>query len=150
MRNEIPNRSLQHNDAQRLLRWSDSNRCADSGNSEMTYLTQPAPLWTQENAITLCRVVESICTKYDCHVALTGGTLYKDGDRKDCDILFYRIRQAQEIDIDGLIKELCMIGFEITGEHGWVKKATFNGKSVDMFFPENFPEICEEYGSSQN
>ena len=49
--------------------------------------------WTQQHAIELCKRIESVCPRYGCHVALTGGLLYKDGPRKDCDILFYRIRQ---------------------------------------------------------
>jgi len=102
--------------------------------------------WTQEQAVTLCRVMESICTRHGCHVALTGGTLYKDGERKDCDVLFYRIRQAQSINIEGLIDDFRSIGILVLSEHGWVKKAMFNGKNIDMFFPEDFPEVCESYG----
>lgn len=45
--------------------------------------------WTQSEAIDFCKKIEAICIKYGCHVALTGGTLYGDGPRKDCDILFY-------------------------------------------------------------
>ena len=49
--------------------------------------------WTQEEAIALCKKIESIVPLAGCHVALTGGCLYRDGHRKDLDILFYRIRQ---------------------------------------------------------
>jgi len=101
--------------------------------------------WTHEQAVMLCRIIEAVCTKYDCHVALTGGTLYKDGERKDCDVLFYRVRQAESINVDCLLLELSQIGFKKIGDHGWVKKMLFNGKTVDMFFPENFPEVCNTY-----
>lgn len=50
--------------------------------------------WTQEEAIQLCRLLEALAPTFGCHVALTGGCLYKDGERKDCDILLYRIRQV--------------------------------------------------------
>lgn len=59
-------------------------------------------MWKQERAIKLARLVAGGCQIYGCHVALTGGCLYKDGDRKDCDLIFYRIRQVDEIDRDGL------------------------------------------------
>ena len=88
------------------------------------------------NAIELCRIVEGFAPDYGCHVALTGGCLYKNGDRKDVDILFYRIRQVEKIDHDGLIKALESAGFyEIEG-FGWILKGKYKGIDVDMFFPE--------------
>ena len=102
--------------------------------------------WTLQSAATLCRIVESIAPAYGCHVALTGGTLYKDGERKDCDILFYRIRQKETIDIQGLKHALVDAGFIMGEEYGWVHKAHFLGKNIDMFFPEAYPEVCENYG----
>ena len=101
--------------------------------------------WTLQSAAAFCRIVEGICPEYGCHVALTGGSLYKDGERKDCDILFYRIRQAERIDSEGLIKAMQAIGIEIISAHGWVTKAKFHGKGVDIFFPEDYPEVCESY-----
>lgn len=44
--------------------------------------------WTQAEAIALCREIEQICPRFGCHVALTGGCLYKDGPRKDADLLY--------------------------------------------------------------
>lgn len=95
-----------------------------------------ADKWTRDEAVALCRDIERICPGYGCHVALTGGTLYKDGERKDADILFYRIRQSPRIDVDGLFEALAQIGVERTSGFGWVIKATFQGKSIDCFFPE--------------
>lgn len=92
--------------------------------------------WTQAEAIKLCREIEQICPQYGCHVALTGGTLYKDGERKDADILFYRIRQVDEIDVDGLFSALETIGVERASGFGWCIKATHHGRNVDCFFPE--------------
>lgn len=96
-----------------------------------------------ERAVTLCRLVESFAPKFGCHVALTGGCLYKDGDRKDIDILFYRIRQVEKIDHEGLRYALEEVGInDITG-FGWLLKANWNGVNVDMFFPEEIDG--EEY-----
>lgn len=92
--------------------------------------------WTQQEAIELCVKVEAICPKYGCHVALTGGLLYKQGTRKDCDLLFYRIRQVDAIDFDGLWDALDEIGLEMVSGFGWCYKGKYNGKAVDMFSPE--------------
>jgi hypothetical protein len=92
--------------------------------------------WTQDEAIDLCRKVEDIAPNFGCHVALTGGCLYKHGPRKDCDLLFYRIRQTPEIDREGLLTALKRIGLYMGNEHGWVQKASYEGKSVDLFFPD--------------
>lgn len=92
--------------------------------------------WTQEEAIALCKLVEHLCVPSGCHVALTGGLLYKNGPRKDCDLLFYRIRQIDEIDMDLLWDTLKLGGIEKLSGFGWCYKATFNGKKLDIFFPE--------------
>ena len=71
---------------------------------------------------------------------------YKDGERKDCDILLYRIRQVGAIDTEGLFAALSLIGFEGIAGFGWVFKAKYKGKSVDLFFPE---EVGGEYVPSE-
>lgn len=93
-------------------------------------------MWTQEEAIALCREVERVCPEFGCHVALTGGTLYKDGARKDLDLLFYRIRQTPKIDDAGLFAALAAIGLVKDRGFGWCHKATYRDKAVDIFFPE--------------
>lgn len=95
--------------------------------------------WTQAEAIELCKLIEAIAPRHGAHVALTGGLLYKEGERKDCDLLFYCIRQVDEIGRVELCAALEDMGMEMGASRGWVKKATWRGKSVDMFFPEAFP-----------
>lgn len=94
--------------------------------------------WTQAEAIELCRKIEAVVPAAGCHVALTGGTLYKDGPRKDADLLFYRIRQVESIDMNELEYQLEFIGVKMRAgwKPGWVIKATFKGKGMDLFFPE--------------
>lgn len=93
--------------------------------------------WTISEAIALCRAIEAICPAFGCHVALTGGTLYKDGVRKDLDLVFYRIRQCAEIDVDGLFDELTTIGItRITGDQSWCIRALHKHERIDCFFPE--------------
>ena len=92
--------------------------------------------WTQSEAVKLCVEIESICPKFGCHVALTGGLLYKTGERKDCDLLFYRIRQVKEIDIEGLFDALLEIGLSQVSGFGWCYKCEYKGKPIDCFMPE--------------
>ena len=106
-----------------------------------------SPTWTQAEAIELCRQIEAVCPAFGCHVALTGGLLYKEGSRKDADILFYRIRQVPEIDEDGLLQALGKIGLDLTTEHGWVQKAFWKGKAVDLFFPDR--PALSDYGITE-
>lgn len=97
----------------------------------------PAGNWTREEALELCAKVETICPRFGCHVALTGGLLYKSGPRKDCDLLFYRIRQVEQIDFDGLFAALfAEIGLRQTTGFGWCYKGDYLGKPLDMFSPE--------------
>lgn len=104
--------------------------------------------WTLPEAIMLCRQIEELCPPFGCHVALTGGTLYKDGARKDVDILFYRIRQEETIDRDGLFDELALQLGIVRGRtcYDWLVKATLNGKAIDFFFPETVTEFQEYEG----
>lgn len=92
--------------------------------------------WTQEEAIALCKRIEAVCPKFGCHVALTGGLLYKEGRRKDADLIFYRIRQVHEINRDGLWDALELLGVIKYQGWGWCYKARYNGKGIDCFFPE--------------
>lgn len=106
--------------------------------------------WTQTEAVAMCVAIEAICPAFGCHVALTGGLLYKSGPRKDADILFYRIRQVEKINFEGLWEALKVIGFEKKSGFGWCYKATFKGKPVDCFSPdENGGDQCEDGSPSK-
>lgn len=107
-------------------------------------------MWTQAQAIELCQKIERVCPKYGCHVALTGGTLYKLGERKDADILFYRIRQVDEIDVDGLMEALRNLGVEPGEDYGWDYKATYEGRAIDFFFPERAGVDAPGYEPAQS
>lgn len=97
-----------------------------------------ANFWTQAEAVELCKRIEAVCPAFGCHVALTGGVLYKEGKRKDLDLLFYRIRQTDQIDVPGLLAALeRKCGVTRQRGWGWVHKAATDfGKSLDLFFPE--------------
>jgi hypothetical protein len=94
--------------------------------------------WNLEEAVAFCRAVEAVAPQFGAHVALTGGTLYCDGPRKDCDIVLYRIRERETpIDFDGLFAALIPLGAEFVKDYGWCKKIKWNGKPVDVFDPED-------------
>lgn len=101
--------------------------------------------WTQDQAISLINEIAPKTKEAGCHVALTGGCLYKEGERKDVDILFYRIRQVDDIDIEKLESILKDIGVNITDKYGFVYKAIYKNKPVDLFFPEFQESIYGDY-----
>lgn len=92
--------------------------------------------WTTQEAVDLCIKLEAIAPNFGAHIGLTGGLLYKQGERKDADIIIYRIRQVQAIDSDGLFAAFAEIGVEKVSGFGWCHKATYQGKPIDFFFPE--------------
>jgi hypothetical protein len=99
--------------------------------------------WSTKEAVDLCRLVESVAPAHGFHVALTGGLLYKDGYRKDADIVLYRIRQRPEDEFEAnlraLLDELVWHGVLCTpGRLAFVVKASWHGMPIDILIPE-FP-----------
>ena len=94
-------------------------------------------LATQLYAIHLCRLAERIAPRFGFHTALTGGCLYKDGERKDIDILFYKHSDEKTLsNKEGLLAALKdELMFEIGKDYGRVVKAKQTGVVVDLLFP---------------
>ena len=90
-----------------------------------------------DDLIYLIQRIEGAAPLAGCHVALTGGVLYKVGPRKDLDLLFYRIRQSEKIDYELLFMMLEKIGITVSAHYGWCHKAAYQGKPIDIFFPED-------------
>jgi len=94
--------------------------------------------WNTEDAIKLCRKLEIIAPEFGAHIALTGGRLYKDGERKDVDIMVYRIRQAPQVDKAGFFKKINeLFDIDWIDDFGWCNKAKLNGLDIDFFFPDD-------------
>jgi hypothetical protein len=95
--------------------------------------------WLLDEAFDLCRAIEAISPAFGCHVALTGGMLYKDGPRKDCDLVLYRIRQVERVDFAGLFAALAKVDVLCIAPESprWCVKATWRGKPLDLFFPDH-------------
>jgi hypothetical protein len=91
---------------------------------------------TRELAIELAIACEAVAPRFGFHTALTGGCLYKQGARKDIDILFYEHSNAQAYDKAGLLAALAAeLRFVIGNDHGRVVKTTHWGRTVDLLFP---------------
>lgn len=72
------------------------------------------------------------------HVALSGGCLYKDGDRKDIDIIIYRPGSTDKAPIDQ--RELFNIWLKLRCMpirfFGRVTKMKWQGHHIDVIQPE--------------
>jgi hypothetical protein len=107
-------------------------------------------MWTHNEAVELCKLIEPIAQQYGAHVALSGGLLYKEGERKDCDLVFYRHRQARFLDKTQLLEAL-RAGrlLYMANDYGFCVKAWSDfgtavssiGRSVDLLFPETHPSL---------
>lgn len=103
----------------------------------------PPKFWHQTTALSVCEFVENFAPEFGYHVALTGGCLYKDGPRKDLDLVFYRVRQVKTPDSLGLLRRLQEEGFSGIYGNGWVFKAKLDDKKVDLMFPEEIGAFLE-------
>lgn len=104
-------------------------------------------MWTQEDAVKLCCTIEALAPPFGCHIALTGGTLYKAGARKDIDIIVYRIRQSASIDVAGFMTALATIGITTVHDYGFCYKALYENRNIDFLFPDR-PELPRGGSSS--
>jgi hypothetical protein len=102
--------------------------------------------WKLSEGVELAKKVENIAPLFGAHVALTGGLLYKDGPRKDCDLIIYRAgdtptkKAVEKIDRDALIEALRDAGLVFVRNFTRVAKFTWGGKAVDFIFPESAGE----------
>ena len=102
----------------------------------------PTGLYNLEDAVAICKMIEPCIADFGFHVALTGGTLYGEGGRKDIDLVFYRIRQQNQDDIkmDKLylhLEDTCDLVLE--KDHGFCKKFLLGEVvPIDILFPEDW------------
>lgn len=108
--------------------------------------------WTLEEGVALCTAIQNLPSQqFHCHPALTGGLLYRQPPRKDCDIVIYQRGDVdgkrEPIDWVGLWTALEQIGLCLVNDFGYVKKCAYKGKSVDIFDPT---DENTEYGAQQD
>lgn len=100
----------------------------------------------QEKAIKLCVTLYQILSPLHFYPALTGGCLYKEGERKDCDVVIFRNRQARtDFELRDLEPVLRLAGFTDFQHFGFVTKCMYLGIAVDLFNPET--TLDDDYDS---
>lgn len=103
----------------------------------------------QQDAINICKAIYSALNGKGFYPALTGGSLYKEGLRKDVDIVIYRNRDNDEMDMEVVAELLKPYGFGEFKFYGWCTKCVFAGIiAIDLFNPEaldgDYPEDDSE------
>ena len=92
--------------------------------------------WTFDSARDLIVRLEARLPEAGCHVALTGGVLYKEGQRKDLDLIIYRIRDMN-INDKVLLEVFQQCGVEVIRKYGWMYKAKYRNRGIDILIPES-------------
>ena len=114
------------------------------------FIPEDVELCTEAKAKELCNKLYVLLEPLGYYPALTGGLLYKEGARKDIDILIYRNRQkAQHFETVDITEQLSSIGVDITASFGFVTKAKWEGFIVDIFNPETDEEVFNKWYESQ-
>lgn len=95
----------------------------------------------QDIGIKICKSIYKTLSNNGFYPALTGGLLYKDGDRKDCDIVIYRNRQKiSSFELQDIEWILIACGFSEFKHFGFVTKVKYGDIDVDLFNPESFQD----------
>lgn len=91
----------------------------------------PYSTWTRESAIDACHVLEPALAPLGIHVALTGGCLYKEGPRKDMDVILYRHAGMELAPFVDVMKALLGLGITTRSVHRNVVKCQWgDGEEV--------------------
>jgi len=105
-------------------------------NNKLTPVAVPVPMCALQHGLQLTKhLYEVFDRKY--FVGLTGGLVYRDGPRKDIDIIIYRHRGQLRFEMMGLKDLLIKAGFEDLRFYGYVTKCTWQGFDVDLLHPES-------------
>ncbi len=113
---------------------------------------------TITNSVTLATILEPIAVNHGYHVGIGGGTINKEGDRKDIDVIIYRRRDKKQsgacspltvlfgafVSADVVYSDLFSDFLE--SKERWCTKATWRGIAVDFLFPES---LAGEYQASE-
>ena len=101
----------------------------------------------QQDGIKLCQILWNKLNDHGYFPALTGGLLYKEGQRKDIDIVIYRHRQKHEqFEMTDIFDLLEGCGLYDLQYFGFVTKAKWRGVVVDLFNPESVSGVDEYEG----
>ncbi len=96
------------------------------------------PCWTIDEARKLCTELRPLAAHAGFHICLTGGLLYREGARKDLDLVFVSDPRKLGRGPNKLLL-LDSIGHGhlmwIREDKGRVVKAHLDGKPIDLIFP---------------
>lgn len=86
----------------------------------------------------IATLMESMSVNHGLHIALTGGSLYKSGARKDIDFVLYHAsgEQRSYTAVEDFFSDLHASGFSNIKNYGRVTKCTYEGQSIDILYPE--------------
>lgn len=88
-------------------------------------------------AIELCKAIYDEMGKDGIFPALTGGCLYKEGERKDIDIVLYFKRYSGPVETSDIAHKLKKVGLtNFKFVTGYVTKAKYGELDVDLLNPE--------------
>ena len=100
-----------------------------------------------EKAVDACKVIFNAISSSGFYPALTGGSLYRDGPRKDVDIVIFRNRQnVDSFEISDIEQHLAEVGFSEFSHFGFVTKCKYKDLKIDLFNPETSIDFSDEYG----
>lgn len=97
-----------------------------------------------ETAIELCKLLESLSEETNAHPALSGGTLYKEGERKDIDIVLFLHNLPENHKVLPYINDITGVYFDKIEGLSFSKqctervvKGTYKGYDIDFIYPES-------------
>lgn len=94
-------------------------------------------------AVTFCRIAEQRLWKLGAHCGLTGGALYREGERKDADVIIYPHDCNKHFGpdtADKILEDLKAIGVqkmfdnESSDNDKYVQVCVWQGYRPDLFF----------------
>lgn len=108
-------------------------------------IPEPPKQVTNSDGLELCKILYTELSSEGFYPALTGGLLYKSGERKDIDIVIFRNRQLHaSFEMKEIEHLLMKVGLSDFTYYGFVTKAKWKGFTVDLFNPETQLEFDGE------
>lgn len=103
---------------------------------------------TLEKAAELAKLLEPIANNHGYHIGIGGGTINKEGKRKDIDVLVYRrrieIKGGRVFNMEALFKAFEAVGLTRKVINSfpemWCTKCSWQDIDIDVLYPESTHE----------
>lgn len=106
----------------------------------------PVPA-TLSDSVELAKLLEPVALTHGYHIGIGGGTVNKEGERKDIDVIVYRRRDRRFAEncspLTTMFKAFENFGVAFLSDlsddnlERWCTKANWHGIPVDFLFPES-------------